>query len=101
MSIELNDEDVDSGRNTKDGIMYRNRIRDDMHKITLTYDTDEPSDISKLLQLINPETFLVEIFELKTMKRVVKEFYAGNKSYSFTCVGHTWIKGFKVSLVER
>lgn len=101
MSIGLNDEDEDSGRNVKDGIMYRNRIRDDVNKISLTYDTNELSDISKILQLINPETFLVELFDLKKMQRVVKQFYAGNKSYSFMCVDRVWIKGFKVSLVER
>lgn len=101
ISTELSDEDVDSGRNIKDGVMYRNRVRDDVHKISLTYDMDNPSDISKLLQLVNPKEFLVEIFDLKTMKRVSKEFYAGNKSYSYICAGHVWIKGFKVSLIER
>lgn len=101
MDFELNDVDVESGRNVSDGVMSRNRLRSDVFKVTLTYTIDDADSISKLLNLISGEYFNVELFDLKQNKRTTKSCYAGNKAYKLICIDRVWVSGFKVSLVER
>lgn len=101
LSISLEDIDMKSGRNIKDAVMYRNRLRSDIKKISLTYTIDDTDSISKLLRMIEPESFNVELFDLKNNKRMVKSCYAGSKSYKLICVDRVWVNGFKVNLIER
>lgn len=100
-NVSLEDIDVDSGRNVKDAIMFRNRLRPDVSKISLTYTLNDTESIAKLLKMIEPESFNVEIYDLKQGKRVTKSFYAGPKSFNLICIDRVWVKGFKVNLIER
>lgn len=100
LDYSLEDLDADSERDVKSGILDRNRIRSDVFKLSLTYGCDDLVTISKVLQAISPATFNVELFDIKSNKRVTKKMYAGPKSTKLICNNGVWLKGTKFNLTE-
>jgi len=100
ISYNLEDLDADSERDTYNAILNRNRIRPDIYKIPLAYAMDDVETVSKVLNMIRPETFDVEIFDIITLKRKTIKMYAGAKSMQFILSGNIWIKALKFNLVE-
>lgn len=100
MDYSLEDLDADSERDVKRGILDRNRIRSDVFKLSLAYSIDDVDKVSKILKAIAPETFNVELFDIKNNKRVTKKMYAGPKSMQMICNNGIWIKGLKFNLTE-
>ena len=101
LSFSMEDSDVDSGRDIESDKMYRNRKRSDIIKIGITYEINDLSSVSNLLNLIQDEFFTVEFYDIKGNKRVVKEFYAGPKRFNYICIGEVFVKGLKFNIIER
>ena len=100
LDYSLEDLDADSERDVKSGVLDRNRVRSDVFKLSLTYGYDDLATISKVLQAISPATFNVELFDIKSNKRVTKKMYAGPKSTKLICNNGVWLKGTKFNLTE-
>lgn len=100
MDYNLEDLDVDSVRDVSSAIMNRNRIRSDTYKIPLAYGMDDVETVSKVLNMVHPETFDVEIFDIMTLKRKTLRMYAGPKSVKFVLSSNVWVKTLKFNLVE-
>lgn len=100
LEYSLEDLDADSERDVKNGTLDRNRIRSDVFKLSLTYGLDDIDTLSKVLKIISPATFPVELFDIKNNKRVTKTMYAGPKSTKMICNNGVWLKGTKFNLTE-
>lgn len=99
-SYNLEDLDADSQRDVKSGVLDRNRIRPDVFKISLSYGINDIATISTILKAISPETFKVELFDIKNNSRTTKTMYAGPKTVQMLCINGTWLKGLKFNLTE-
>ena len=100
IDYSLEDIDIDSQRDVKSGVLDRNRQRDNMYKISIAYDIKDVETVSNVINMISPETFNVEIFDILTLTRKTYIMYAGPKSMQFISQGGVWIKGLKFNLVE-
>lgn len=102
VSIDLNLEDIDadSERDVKSAILDRNRIRSDVHKLSLAYGLNDLDTVSTVLQAISSATFEVELFDIKANERVTKKMYAGPKSMQFVYANQVWVKALKFNLIE-
>lgn len=100
LDYSLEDLDADSERDVNRGILNRNRIRSDVFKLSLTYAMNDLAQTSSILKSISPETFSVELLDVKSNKRVIKTMYAGPKSMQMICNKGVWIKGLKFNLTE-
>lgn len=100
MDYNLEDIDIDSERDVSSAIMDRNRARADVYKIPLAYAIDDMETVSKVLNMVHPETFQVEIFDIMTLKRRTITMYAGPKSMRFICSNNVWVKSLRFNLVE-
>lgn len=100
VDYNLEDLDADSERDTQRAILDRNRIRADVYKIPLAYAIDDVETVSKILNMVRPETFSVEIFDIISLKRKTLKMYAGPKTMQFVLAGNIWIKALKFNLVE-
>lgn len=96
----LEDMDADSERDVNSGVLYRNRIRSDMLKISVAYAVNDTTSISNVLKAISPATFSVEVYDFKEGKRITKTMYAGPKSFQPVCLNGVWVKSLKFNLVE-
>lgn len=102
VSIDYNYEDLDveSDRDTRNGILSRNVLRSNMLKISITYGIEDAETISNVIQAITPNTFNVEVFDVSTNSRKTKTMYAGSKSMQMIMNNGVWIKCLKFNLVE-
>lgn len=100
MSISLEDLDADSQRDVSTATLYRNRIRSDVLKISLTYSMDDISDVSNILNLVSDSTFSVEYFDIKSKSRKTTTMYAGPKQFQFVFINGNWVKGLTFNLTE-
>lgn len=82
-SGSLSDLDVESGRNVNGGVMERNRIRSDIHKLEFSYDILTYDVARDILQAIKPSSFNVEFFAIDLGKRITKKMYVGDKSFQW------------------
>lgn len=100
MDYNLEDLDVDSERDVKSAVLDRNRARAELYKIPLAYALNDVETVSTVLNMIHPETFDVEIFDIMTLKRKTIKMYAGPKSMQFVLCDNIWVKALKFNLVE-
>lgn len=100
IDYSLEDIDVDSERDVQSGILDRNRQRENVYKISLSYDVSDIETVSQVINMVSPETFSVEVFDILTLERKTKTMYAGPKSMQFMSHGGVWIKALKFNLVE-
>lgn len=100
IDYNIEDLDIDSGRDTKSAILYRNRARADIYKIPLAYALDDVETVSKVLNMIHPETFDVEVFDILTLDRKTIKMYAGPKSMQFVICNNVWVKALRFKLIE-
>ena len=75
IDYNLEDLDADSARDAKSAELSRNRIRADVTKVSLIYGMDDTETVSNVLKAISPETFSVELFDVKENKRATKTIY--------------------------
>lgn len=100
IDYSLEDLDADSERDVSTGRLSRNRIRSDVFKLSLAYGLEDMVSVSAVLKAVSPETFSVELYDIKNNKRVIKTMYAGPKSMQMICDDGVWIKGLKFNLTE-
>lgn len=106
-SGSLSDLDVDSGRNINDGVMVRNRIRSEIHKLEFSYDLMTYEEAKPILNAIEPKEFNVTFFSLEKGKMITRKMFCGDKTYSYTAAipnGKTdfeiVVKDLKFNLIE-
>lgn len=101
LELEYSDLDADSIRPITTGELKRNRVRGDMQKIKLGYLINEVPEIDRIMQMIEPVTFTVKVYDNSEGAVVEKKMYAGNKAFSYIRLSRS-IKGqgFKFNLVE-
>lgn len=102
ISMDYSLEDIDEGseRDVKNAILDRNRVRANAYKISLSYGINDIETVSKVVNMISPETFEVEIFDILTLERKTITMYAGSKSFGYMVYNGAWIKALKFNLVE-
>jgi hypothetical protein len=99
-TMNLEDYDGDSVRDVKRGILDRIRIRDDVSKITLKYGTIDVTELSIILNALNPAKLTVQFYDAKTKTRKTINMYCNKKSWEWTCTNGIWSKGLSIDLVE-
>lgn len=104
ISCGVNYEDLDSSdsfRDIKNAILHRKRIRNDVLKISLNYSIESIENVSKILNMMAPETLSVEYFDIKTLSRKTTTMYCSKKQFKFVSVGNGFFtKGLSIDLVE-
>lgn len=100
MDYGMDDLDMNSQRDTQTLRMHRNRGLSDMVTLSLVYGLNDLETISMILKAIEPESFEVELHDLKENKRVTKTMYASSKTAQFVVCDGVWVKGLKFKLVE-
>lgn len=102
--VELSDADNEGYRNITDAKLIRNRIRSRIYKISLSFDIARIDRASEILHAIDKESFQVELFDIYTKQRVIKEMYVGNRTYGYIVVQDGEFKyitqGLKFNLIE-
>ena len=63
------------------GYTHRNRVRNNVEDITLTYNVLSDDDMAYILQRINPEWIYVELTDKKTKTKKVHKMYASDKNW--------------------
>lgn len=82
-SGSLSDVDVDSGRSVNDGIMLRNRLRNDMHKLEFKYSLLTYDQALPIIKAVKPVFVNVEFFALDQGKRITRKMYVGDKTFNY------------------
>ena len=80
LSTTLNDEDKDPFTDLA-GYTHRNRVRQDVLTLELTYNVLSDDDISYILNRISPEWFYVEVTDKKTKAKSTHKMYASSKAF--------------------
>lgn len=97
-------EDLDSDKSLRDikrGKLKRVRIRSNVLKISLGYTLNDLETISKVFDMIDPVSVMVEVLDIKTLKRKTFEMYCSKKKLQFISVGGgMYSKGFAIDLTE-
>lgn len=90
------------------GYTHRNRVRNNVLEVELTYDILSDDDIEYILNRINPVWIYIELTNKKTKTRTVHKVYASDKKFSAFKVWkdekgnwHEIHNGFSFSLVEE
>jgi len=100
LKYDIEDLDVDSIRDINNGILDRNRIRQGVFKLNITYAITGLEDIQKVLRLTEPVEFQVEILNLRTLTRTTHTMYCAKKSTQLVKHEKAWTKGLSFSLTE-
>lgn len=100
LDYSYEDIDVDSQRNTKDAVMNRNVLRENVLKISLVYAIDDVESVSTVMKAITPKNFEVEFFDILSNSKKIKKMYAGPKTMQILCLNGIWVKSFKFNLTE-
>ncbi|MBS5369176.1 MAG: hypothetical protein KHY19_06925 [Coprobacillus cateniformis] len=92
-SYEVNFEDLDSDqskRYVKTGKMRRKRIRSEVMKISLSYNLKDMPDIMKIMRMIKPETYSVELYLPNEGISGTLIMYSNKKKFNYinTVTGH-------------
>ena len=66
---------VEDANNT----MYKNRTSQ-KRKMELSWNAKKPEDVSKILQMFDPEYIMVTYWDAKDGREEVREFYTGDKT---------------------
>lgn len=101
ISVEIQDLDGDSIRPIATGVLWRNRIRSNMLKVTLTWNLKTFVDVMSILNAVTPAEFNVELYIPDHGIRGTKKMYAGNKKFNYvrTKVGLK-AQSFSFALIE-
>lgn len=90
------------------GYTHRNRVRNNVEDIVLTYNVLSDNDLSYILERINPEYIYVELTDKKTKERKVHKMYASDKTFNTSMVykdeNGKWIErsvALSFSLIEE
>jgi len=100
-NITISDLDAEGQRAITTGVLHRKRIRSGILKIELTYLLKDMPNISSILNMIQPETLTVSLYDPVGGQIASKTMYAGDKKFGYKRVS-SGIKGeaFSFSLVE-
>lgn len=77
----LHDVDLDAFTDLE-GYTQRNRIRNDVEDIALSYNVTSDNDIQYILNRIQPEYIYVELVDKKTQQKKTHKMYASDKSWN-------------------
>ena len=80
ISRTLHDVDKDPFTDLQ-GYTHRNRVRNNVEDITVTYNVLSDDDMAYILQRINPEWIYVELTDKKTKNKKVHKMYASDKNW--------------------
>lgn len=90
------------------GYTHRNRVRNNVEDITLTYNILSDDDIAYILERINPQWIYVELIDKKTKQKKVHKMYASDKTWdtyrTYKNSDGNWVEesiAFSFSLVEE
>lgn len=90
------------------GYTHRNRVRNNVEDITITYNVLSDDDIAYILDRINPEWIYVELIDKRTKQKKVHKMYASDKTWDTSMIykdeNGNWIEqsvAFSFSLVEE
>lgn len=78
-SISRSDLDGSSTGRGEDGIMFRDRVREGIYKIELTWQLSM-TDLKAVVSALTPDSFTVEFFDITTCSYVTRTMYAGDRS---------------------
>lgn len=78
-SISRSDLDGSSTGRGEDGIMFRDRVREGIYKIELTWQLSM-NDLKTVVSALTPDSFTVEFFDITTCSYVTRTMYAGDRS---------------------
>lgn len=77
-SISRSDLDGSSTGRGEDGIMFRDRVREGIYKIELTWQLSM-NDLKTVVSALTPDSFTVEFFDITTCSYVTRTMYAGDR----------------------
>ena len=100
-NVTISDLDAEGQRPITTGILHRKRIRSGVLKIELTYLLKDMPNIATVLNMIQPETIAVALYDPVGGQIASKTMYAGDKKFGYKRLA-SGIKGeaFSFSLVE-
>lgn len=100
-NVTISDLDAEGQRPITTGILHRKRIRSGVLKIELTYLLKDMPNIATVLNMIQPETITVALYDPVGGQIASKTMYAGDKKFGYKRLA-SGIKGeaFSFSLVE-
>lgn len=104
----LRDVDLDAYTDLT-GHTQRNRVRNDVEQIKLSYNILSPTDESYILNRIQPEWIYVELTDKKTGNKKICKMYASDKEWNvhrvqFDTTTNKWYEqdiAFEVTLTEQ
>lgn len=107
ISRTLHDVDKDPFTDLR-GYTHRNRVRNNVEDITLTYNILSDEDMEYILDRINPEWIYVELIDKRTKTKKVHKMYASDKTWDTFRTkkdsNGNWVEesiAFSFSLVEE
>lgn len=106
MTRRLHDVDKDAFTDLR-GFTHRNRVRHDVEDFDLGFAILNDEDEAKILNLISPEWFYVELTDKKTHEKKIHKMYASDKEwnvYKAWVINGEWYEAnqdFSVSFVEE
>lgn len=90
------------------GYTHRNRVRNNVEDLVITYNVASDDDIAYILERINPEYIYVELTDKKTKERKVHKMYASDKTWNTSIIykdeNGNWIEqsvALSFSLIEE
>jgi len=100
-NVTISDLDAEGQRPITTGVLHRKRIRSGVLKIELTYLLKDMPNIATVLNMIQPETITVALYDPVGGQIASKTMYAGDKKFGYKRLA-SGIKGeaFSFSLVE-
>ena len=99
---EYGDLDSESSlRDVKKGIMHRMRIRSRVLKIALDYAIDDLEVVSEVMNMLEPPEFMVETFDIKTLRRKTYKMYCSKCKFKYIAIGDgIYSQGYTFDLTE-
>ena len=100
-NVTISDLDAEGQRPITAGILHRKRIRSGVLKIELTYLLKDMPNIATVLNMIQPETITVALYDPVGGQIASKTMYAGDKKFGYKRLA-SGVKGeaFSFALVE-
>ena len=90
------------------GYTHRNRVRNNVEDLVITYNVASDDDLAYILERINPEYIYVELTDKKTKEKKVHKMYASDKTWNTHMIykdeNGNWIEqsiAFSFSLIEE
>ena len=100
-SVTISDLDAGGQRPITTGVLHRKRIRSGVMRIELVYLLKDMPNIATILNMIQPETITVQLYDPVGGQIASKTMYAGDKKFGYIRVA-SGVKGeaFSFALVE-